>query len=45
MWDAFQWNSGVHMQYPGTLAFSIGKRHQDLVPDEDLVIPSKRLNH
>jgi hypothetical protein len=27
--------------YLRTFAFSIGKRYQDLVPDEDLVIPSK----
>ncbi len=41
MWDAFKWNSGAQMKYLRTFAFSIGKRYQDLVPDEDLAVPSK----
>ncbi len=41
MWDAFQWNSGALMKYLRVFAFSIGKRYQDLVPDEDLVVPNK----
>lgn len=40
MWDAFRWNSGAQMQYLRTFAFSIGRRYQDLVPD-DFVVPSK----
>ncbi len=41
MWDAFRWNSGAQMKYLRTFAFSIGKRYQDLVPDENLVVPNK----
>jgi hypothetical protein len=41
MWDAFQWNSAAQMKYLRTFAFSIGKRYQELVPDEDLVVPNK----
>ena len=40
MWDAFRWNSGAQMQYLRIFAFSIGRRYQDLVPD-DFVVPSK----
>jgi hypothetical protein len=40
MWDAFQWRSGAEMQYLRSFALSIGKRYQDLVPDE-WVTPSK----
>ncbi len=40
MWDAFQWRSGAEMQYLRTFAMSLGKRYQDLVPDE-WVTPSK----
>ena len=40
MWDAFQWRSGAEMQYLRTFALSIGKRYQELVPDE-WVTPSK----
>ncbi len=41
MWDAFQWNSGAQMKHLRTFAFSIGKSYQDLVPDEDFVVPNK----
>ena len=41
MWDAFQWNSAAQMKYLRTFAFSIGRRYQELVPDEDLVVPNK----
>jgi hypothetical protein len=41
MWDAFQWSSAAQMQHLRTFAFSIGKEYQDLVPDEDLVVPNK----
>jgi hypothetical protein len=41
MWDAFRWNSGAEMKFLRTFAFSIGRRYQDLVPDEDLVVPDK----
>jgi hypothetical protein len=39
MWDAFQWNSGAQMKYLPVFVLSIGKRYQDLVPD-DFVVPS-----
>lgn len=39
MWDAFRWNSGAQMQYLRTFAFSLGTRYQELVPDEDLLVP------
>ncbi len=39
MWDAFRWNSGAQMKYLREFAFSLRKRYQDLVPDEDLVEP------
>ena len=41
MWDAFQWNSAAQMKHLRTFAFSIGNRYQELVPDEDLVVPNK----
>jgi Protein of unknown function (DUF4038)/Domain of unknown function (DUF5060)/Putative collagen-binding domain of a collagenase len=41
MWDAFQWPSGAEMQHLRTFVFSIGKRYQELVPDEDFVVPNK----
>ena len=41
MWDAFQWNSGAQMKYLPDFVLSIGKRYQELVPDEDLVVPNK----
>jgi hypothetical protein len=41
MWDAFQWRSGSQMQHLRTLAFSIGKRYQELAPIADLVSPNK----
>lgn len=41
MWDAFQWNSAAQMKYLRTFAFSIGRRYQELVPDEDFVVPNK----
>jgi hypothetical protein len=41
MWDAFQWNSARQMQHLRTLAFSIEKRFQDLVPNADLISPNK----
>jgi hypothetical protein len=41
MWDAFQWNSAAEMRHLATFALSAGKRYQELVPDEDLVVPNK----
>ncbi|SPF41319.1 conserved exported hypothetical protein [Candidatus Sulfopaludibacter sp. SbA4] len=41
MWDAFQWNSAAQMRHLRTFAFSVGKRFQDLIPDADLISPSK----
>ena len=39
MWDAFQWNSAAQMQHLRTFAFSVGKRYQELEPDQGLVVP------
>lgn len=44
MWDAFRWKSGAEMQYLRQFAFSIGRRYQDLVPDEDLIVPHENYN-
>lgn len=41
MWDAFRWSSGEQMRHLRTFALSIGKRYQELVPDDDLVSPNK----
>lgn len=41
MWDAFRWNSAAQMRHLRTFAFSIGKRYQDLIPDENLAVPNK----
>ena len=41
MWDAFEWSSATQMKYLRTFAFSIGRRYQDLIPDEDWVSPNK----
>ena len=41
MWDAFQWSSGAQMPHLRTFAFSIGRRYQDLVPDAEMVSPSR----
>lgn len=40
MWDAFKWRSGAQMSYLPRFLLSIGRRYQDLVPD-DWVIPSR----
>lgn len=40
MWDAFQWNSGAQMAHLPKFILSIGRRYQDLVPD-DWVTPSR----
>ena len=39
MWDAFQWASGAQVEYLRTFAMSIGRRYEELQPDEDLVMP------
>lgn len=41
MWESLQWGSGAQLQYLRTFALSEGRRYQDLVPDADLVCPSK----
>jgi hypothetical protein len=41
MWDAFQWNSAAQMKHLRTFAFSIGRRFQDLIPDADMITPSR----
>lgn len=43
MWEAFQWNSGAQMTHLPAFILSIGKRYQDLVP-EDLLVPSRTAN-
>jgi hypothetical protein len=43
MWEAFQWVSGANMTQLPRFITSIGKRYQDLVP-EDLVVPSRTPN-
>ena len=40
MWDAFRWRSGNDMRFLPQFMLSIGKRYQDLVPD-DWVVPSR----
>jgi hypothetical protein len=40
MWDAFRWRSGAEMKYLPVFILSIGRRYQDLVPD-DWVVPSR----
>ncbi len=40
MWEAFKWNSGAQMKYLPQFVLSVGKRYQDLVPD-DWVVPSR----
>jgi hypothetical protein len=41
MWEAFQWNSASLMRHLRTFAFSVGTRYRDLVPDSNLVTPSR----
>jgi hypothetical protein len=41
MWDAFRWNSASQLKHLKTFMFSVGRRYQDLVPDEDFVVPNK----
>ncbi|HEU4602053.1 MAG TPA: DUF4038 domain-containing protein, partial [Steroidobacteraceae bacterium] len=43
MWEAFKWNSGAQMTHLPEFILSIGKRYQDLVP-EDLLVPSRTRN-
>jgi hypothetical protein len=40
MWDAFQWSSGAQMTHLPEFLLSIGKRYQELVP-EDLIVPNR----
>ncbi len=44
MWDAFRWGSGAQMQYLRNFAFSIGRGYQDLIPDENLIVPHENYN-
>ena len=41
MWDAFQYTSAAQMKYLKEFAFSIGPAYQDLVPESDLITPSR----
>jgi hypothetical protein len=43
MWDAFRWSSGANMSQLPAFLGSIGRRYQDLVPD-DYVVPSRTPN-
>ncbi len=43
MWDAFQWSSGASMTHLPVFLKSIGKRYQELVPD-DWIVPSRTSN-
>ncbi len=41
MWDAFQWDSANYMKHLRTFVMSQGDRYQELVPNFDLVTPSR----
>lgn len=41
MWDAFQWDAGNYMKHLRTFVMSQGDRYQELVPNFDLVTPSR----
>ena len=41
MWDAFQWDSANDMKYLQAFVMSQGKRYQELIPNFDLVTPSR----
>ncbi len=40
MWDAFQWSSGADMSHLPKFLMSVGRRFQDLAPD-DYTVPSR----
>jgi hypothetical protein len=40
MWDAFQWQSGADMSFLPKFVMSIGRKYQQLVPDQ-WVVPSR----
>ncbi|MBV9670647.1 MAG: DUF4038 domain-containing protein [Acidobacteriales bacterium] len=40
MWDAFKWPSAAQMQYLSRFILSLGKKYQELVPDQ-FVVPSQ----
>jgi hypothetical protein len=40
MWDAFRWISGAQMRYLPRFVLSVGRRYQELAPD-DYVVPSR----
>lgn len=41
MWDAFQWDSANYMKPFDKFVMSEGKRYQELIPNNDLVTPSR----
>lgn len=41
MWDAFQWDSANDMKHLHTFVMSQGSRYQELIPNNDLVTPSR----
>ena len=44
MWDAFRWNSANMLRHLPTFALSQGNSYQSLVPDAELVEPSRTYN-
>jgi hypothetical protein len=41
MWESLQWRSGAQLQHLRTFALSEGTRYRDMVPDHNLVTPSR----
>ena len=41
MWDAFLWDAATYMKHLRTFVFSQGQRYQELIPNFDLVTPSR----
>jgi hypothetical protein len=41
MWESIEWSSGAQLQHLRTFALSEGPRYRDLVPNADLVYPSR----
>jgi hypothetical protein len=44
MWDAFQWDAANDMKFLRAFVMCEGKRYQDLIPNSDLVTPSRTQN-
>ena len=41
MWESIQWRSGAQLRHLRTFALSEGTRYRDIVPDHNLVTPSR----